>query len=233
MLPIGPIISGVSSLLGGVLSSRAASDAADEQADLQKQFAKNAIQWKVADAKAAGVHPLYALGANTVSYSPVSVGDTSMGSAFADMGHNVGRAIEAVQTAPERDMQKRLSMLQLERAGLENDFLKTQIAGQVNTNVRNAQVGPPMPIVEKVMPPQRTTGMNVGGKSVVLDPTTSDLGQLAEDRYGEGPVQWITGGLAAFNDLVHNTKDMSFPEILRAIDRFTSVNKYGYKWRGR
>lgn len=36
----------------------------------QKEFAQNSIQWRVADAKAAGLHPLYALGGAGSSYQP-------------------------------------------------------------------------------------------------------------------------------------------------------------------
>ena len=35
-----------------------------------KQFAKRGIQWRVHDAKKAGLHPLAALGAQTTSFSP-------------------------------------------------------------------------------------------------------------------------------------------------------------------
>lgn len=223
----GPLVSGVSNLLGGIMSSRAASDAAEEQAALQKEFAQNAIQWKVADAKAAGVHPLYALGANTVSYSPVSVGDTSMGSAFSNMGQDVGRAIEAVQSEPERTAAKQLTALQLERAGLENEFLKTQIAGQINRNVRSAQVGPGMPLVERVQGPQRTTGVNVGGVPVPFDQGTSDVGQIIEDRYGEGnPLTWPMGAATMWNDFVASQRGKSIWQILRDFDRWTSISKY-------
>jgi hypothetical protein len=45
--------------------------------DMQKEFAKHGIQWKVQDAKRAGINPLAALGATTVSGSPIPVGGTS------------------------------------------------------------------------------------------------------------------------------------------------------------
>lgn len=39
----------------------------------QKEFAQNAIQWRVADARKAGLHPLYALQGGGASYSPGAV----------------------------------------------------------------------------------------------------------------------------------------------------------------
>ena len=41
-----------------------------KNAALQREFAQSGIQWKVADAKKAGLHPLAALGAQTASASP-------------------------------------------------------------------------------------------------------------------------------------------------------------------
>lgn len=52
-------------LLGGYLGSKSASDANQSNAELQREFAQHGIRWKVADAKAAGIHPLAALGATT------------------------------------------------------------------------------------------------------------------------------------------------------------------------
>lgn len=219
---VSSLIQAGTSLLGGMMGQ----SAADKQADLQKQFAQKGIQWKVADAKAAGIHPLYALGANTVSYSPVSVGG-GFESALPAMGQDISRAVEAVASAPERAMSKSMELLQLENAKLQNDMLKAQIAGQVTNNVRNAQVGPPMPILnERLQGPQRTTSVRLGGKTFEFDPGTSDIGQIAEDRYGEGPASWAAGTSAMWNDFLHNMKGKSLLDILRTIDRATSITKY-------
>lgn len=214
------LISAGSKLIGGLFGSREA----EEQADLQKKFAQNAIQWKVADARKAGISPLYALGAQTVSYQPNLVGG-GMSTAVSDMGQDISRAVEAVSSAGERTFNKTLSALQLERAGLENDLLRSQIA----KNTMSGQVGPAMPAVvaeEKVQPPQRTPHVYVGGTKLKLDPGTSDVGQLAEDRYGEGPASWVTGIAGMVNDAIYNLKDKTFFEILDTIDRATRVNKY-------
>lgn len=49
--------------IGGIFDSISDSKTAKENIKLQKQFAQTGIQWKVADAKKAGIHPVYALGA--------------------------------------------------------------------------------------------------------------------------------------------------------------------------
>lgn len=120
-------------LIGGLINRRANESAGNKNRDLQMQFAKNGIRWKVEDAKAAGLHPLFALSGNTVAASPSYVGDTSMGAAVANMGQDISRSIHATRTAPER-------ALALEHANLQNEFLRAQIA-----KLNNSQVGPPMP----------------------------------------------------------------------------------------
>lgn len=147
----GDILSAGASIIGGLINRGSADEAnrinaanAARQEQLQRDFAQQGIQWKVADAKAAGVHPLYALGANTVSYSPVSLGhsaDTSLGTSVANAGQSIGRAADAAATSDQRGSRtaQMITALQLERGSLENELLRSQIAKT------RAQLGPPMP----------------------------------------------------------------------------------------
>lgn len=50
-----------------------------ENINQQKEFAQNTIQWRVADAKAAGLHPLFGLQGNNATFSPnpVTVNDST------------------------------------------------------------------------------------------------------------------------------------------------------------
>lgn len=124
--------------------------------ELQKQFAQEGIRWKVADAEAAGIHPLYALGAQTTSFNPVTVGGLSggyspapqhgMANALAEAGQDVSRAIHATRTQPERTAayEKTMMDLQVRRAWLENDLLASQIAKI------NQPTNPPMPLGEPI-----------------------------------------------------------------------------------
>lgn len=125
----------VGNIAGGLLSRRdSGSDASDNfnnNAALQREFAQNGVRWRVEDAKAAGIHPLFALGANTHSFSPVMQypedTDTGLGPYVSGMGQDIGRAIDATRTRPERDA-ARMTALELERAELQNDLLRSQIA---------------------------------------------------------------------------------------------------------
>jgi hypothetical protein len=119
---------------------------ADKQTAMQRQFAKNAIQWKAEDAKKAGIHPIYAMGANTVSYQPQQVGD--MGIAAA--GQDIGRAIDTGLTSNER-ISSRLSSLQIQRAELENLKLASEI------QLMKQPGHPPAPVTENPIIPGQGT----------------------------------------------------------------------------
>lgn len=67
----------------------------------QKEFAQNSIQWRVADAMKAGVHPLAALGGQGINYSPVV--DTE-----SDYGGAIERSGQAFQSAMDRYLQNQM-----------------------------------------------------------------------------------------------------------------------------
>ena len=69
---IGSAIGAVGSIAGGLIGANNAQSVAGMNYEAQKEFAQNGIRWKVEDAKRAGIHPLYALGASTQGYSPTA-----------------------------------------------------------------------------------------------------------------------------------------------------------------
>jgi len=182
-------ISAGSRLLGGLLgksssdkaTSRTAESAAADRA-LQKEFAKNGIRWKVADAEAAGLHPLAAIGAQGASYSPVSAqftADTSMPSALSGMGQDISRAITASSSKKDRVTASILKDQLIRKGSLENDLLQAQI-----TRLKSAQVGPGVPSearVETVAPGQSAIG--AWGEFDIKPGETS--AQSLEDIYGD------------------------------------------------
>lgn len=163
---LGPILGAV----GGIVNAITGSNAAKRQEDLQKDFAQKGIRWKVADAKAAGVHPLYALGANTVSYSPVTAGGPDL-SFLGEMGANIDRARMATSDGNFRSAGGAVEALALERAGLENELLRSQIR-RINTP---AMVGPAMP-----------SGRDINAHDLTVSPRVGDSqAQKVENEYGE------------------------------------------------
>lgn len=153
-MPWAAIIPAVASLaaagIGAAASSSSASANRDAQFQMnesniahQREFAQHGIRWKTEDAKAAGIHPLFAMGAQTHSFSPstfMPVDDTSgdiLSRGISSAGQDIGRAVASTQTKNER-ANGITSALALERQQLENDLIRSQIA-------RNLQVGPGFP----------------------------------------------------------------------------------------
>lgn len=95
-------VSDIANIAGKVLDIDALKDNQSKQTRLQRQFAQEGIRWKVADAKAAGIAPLAALGAQTISYQPMQVGG-GYGDALGLAGQSLDRAIDATRTQEERD----------------------------------------------------------------------------------------------------------------------------------
>ena len=85
------------SLINGFFNRSQQRDLADKQANLQKEFAQNSIQWRTADAKKAGIHPVAALGSQGISYNPSYVGD----------GDNFGGSQASISYEPEKKIDKK------------------------------------------------------------------------------------------------------------------------------
>lgn len=146
----GALISGGSTLLGGYLGGQAQdkANAANremnaENIKMQKEFAQSGVQWKVEDAKKAGIHPLAALGAQTHSFAPASIGEspnTAMGDSIANMGQNIAQAYSASTSKNDRLINEAMRMEQLDNARLQNELLRSQII-DVNSKPR----GPGLP----------------------------------------------------------------------------------------
>lgn len=164
---LGALIGAGASLIGGLLSSRQSSSNADktnahnaqiaaeqnalarENMAQQREFAQSGIRWKVADAQAAGLHPLAALGAQTNSFSNVvgaSPYELKTGTTdYSGMGQDIGRAITAGSSNAERQdrmgaaIARTAQVFSLEKMNLENELLKSSIAKE------RASTPPPIP----------------------------------------------------------------------------------------
>lgn len=157
--PVGAVAGGA---LGGVadgaisanMQASADKKAFQRQYAAQKEFAQHGIQWKVDDATRAGLHPLAALGAQTSSFSPVSVGGVDYSALNEQMGQNVDRAFAATRSAEdraaialERSQASQLNQINLERAkaGLQNDLIQNQMLASNLARLRSNQIGAPFP----------------------------------------------------------------------------------------
>lgn len=116
------------------INSQTARDLNQLNIDYQEKFAKEGIQWKVADAIKAGIHPLYALGASTNAFQPVHAmfeRTPSPGRAFSNLGRNMGNSLynfvskisKKKDLETIRNMELQNDILELEKQKQMKDFM--------------------------------------------------------------------------------------------------------------
>lgn len=114
----------------------------------QNQLATHGIRMRAADAEAAGIHPLAALGMNPVGGSPVSLNFSAggggespsrWGNAFSGLGQDISRAAMATATPEERaERAARVSSMEADTA---ESKVRKAVAEESLRQMRN----PPMP----------------------------------------------------------------------------------------
>lgn len=221
---LGGLLAAGASLIGGLMGRDSQKEANEinqqnalRQEALQREFAQTGIQWKVEDAKKAGIHPLYALGANTVNYAPHQIGhvaETALPNAIAQSGQDISRAVNATRTQEQRDdaYATTVKALSLQKFGLENEILGAQLAKlRAANNPPIPSIGP-VPRDPKIEPaPQLYAG---GNTPIGYDPQVSN----AEDwtkRYGE-PAEWLMAPYIAWRDFNYaNRNQPSTHQMMR------------------
>lgn len=140
----------------------------------QQEAAKNAIQWRMADAVKAGVHPLYALGNPGISVGPSGAftsapaaatspqltapradmysGASGDPSYLANMGQGVGRALASMMGKKERIQAQKIAQeeAQYQRAvrgqQLERGYLENDVLrSEIARNLKPEYAGPGAP----------------------------------------------------------------------------------------
>lgn len=198
--PVGAVIgSGLGGSVGGAVEANKANKSAQgyyneqmsfaqQQAQFQQDYARNAIQWRIEDAKKAGIHPLAALGVSNPSYSPVSApsapsyADSSTFDTGSEFGQNLNRASFQAKTQEQQIQSARLGMesiaLQNRGLSLDNEFKMLQIRQLASQLQNTAASSAPAPKVNA----KDTTGLPtapekqgyVGEPEVQFNPTAHD-----------------------------------------------------------
>lgn len=182
----GGILSAAGDLASGLLGNSASADTnaaqiqlTREQMAYQRELAQNQIQWRVEDAKKAGLHPLAGLGVSSASYSPVSTDLTPADYSFlGDMGQNLNRAIMQGKTSKERQQalarQNQYDDIMMRKANAEADLAETTAASE---RLRlHRELFPPSPVTNASQDSQLPNNNTFG-------PTTHNLYSIA--RYGD------------------------------------------------
>lgn len=131
----GSLLSAGLGFLSSKKSEKFARQTNERNIQLQREFAQNGIQWRVQDARHAGIHPLAALGAPGSSYQPFAMGPDYSG--LASAGQDISRALQTAAGTPSKRMSlydAKVRELNIRNMELRNGLLASQIA-------RNTQAG--------------------------------------------------------------------------------------------
>lgn len=185
-------IGAVTDLAGGLVDQYFNQKAADKSYKFQKKVLQNQVQWRVADAVKAGLHPLAALGVNPAS-GPSSMIGSSLGSSISNMGQNISRAAEAYLT-PQDKIAARSALLNLEQQQANIDLTRSQIAGaQKALLTQGATPG----VASRL--PSPPASLPIPGTTSRLNVKYPNLGSDAEAHYGDAAD--IIGLSALVNDM--------------------------------
>lgn len=219
---IGSAIGAGASLLGGALGM----DSERKSRNMQREFAKNAIQWRVADAKKAGIHPLYAMGAPGIGGSFSS--GNAMGDAIGRAGREVGRTVGGY------DQRRQASELHSANLAESSARAAAARAAANRDNVLAAKTASDIKRAEQAINAQPTLGtggpnalnprriltndavadgagfrLGSGIGPILFDPNVSSA-ELAEERWGD-IIQAIVGTYVGGKDLWYNRPRIPVP----------------------
>lgn len=155
---------------------------AQQNIALQREFAQNGIQWRVADAAKAGLSPLAALGATEPNFAPVSAqvfpADTAPRNiglqALAGMGQDLWRS----RLTGASDNDRRIASNNLRLSTAQADLVETQLK-LAKLNLAH-QAGVPNPAV-----PDRAVMLDSSGNPIVVP---SD--DFARSERGDPSMKW-------------------------------------------
>lgn len=175
--------------VGGIVDTLFGKDQAKQNLQLQEDMFETSVQTRVRDANKAGIHPLYALGHQGPSFSPVVVG-----SDLASAGQNLGRAMDSVRDDGEKSgaFDTTVKQLTLQKMGLENDLLASQL------RIVNQPGQPPTQSGMRSMPGQGSTPavFTTGDNATITVSPNNTPAQDWENQYGE-----IAGELGGIGNL--------------------------------
>ena len=181
--------------IGGLLSDQSRERQNQANIDNQKLFAKKGLQWKAADAKAAGLHPLFALGAPTMSFTPNPVTGSGVGDALQTMARKaktakIDKLNEELLKQQIAESHSRTANNILENQMRKADFIEQQLeASAIKTDQVLANAVQDGQVDADALAKIRTTP-EIAGKKV--KPGNLSDTEVIEQRYGD-VISWLYG----------------------------------------
>lgn len=118
---LGSIISTIGNVASGIFNAKK-----------QEKYAKNALQWKAADAEKAGISKIYAMGAPTHSFNPVSIGaDPGLASSI-DKTISGQSGPHGTTTGKISGISSAIQAAQLDGLKIDNDIKRADLASKLN-----------------------------------------------------------------------------------------------------
>ncbi len=176
--------------IGGLMNMNNQNKLAQRQEDLQREFAQNSIQWRVNDAKKAGIHPVAALGSQGISYNPSYVG-----------GDNFGGSQASISYEPEKKVD--------EKTQAYNDKVNELNLRMQEANTREAEANATL-AERSLLPKSQNIGGVLFGASQTKGALTNQtgVGHSASPTAMPGQASINPYGVAEVNNAVNFTKNI-------------------------
>lgn len=100
----GPLVGAAGSIAGGLISNLFNRRQQNQAENFQRELAQHGVSWRVQDAKNAGIHPLFALGAQIPQVNPMVLGD-SLGPSLAQAGQMIGNSMANQLSTEQKAME--------------------------------------------------------------------------------------------------------------------------------
>lgn len=162
----------------GIANAFGSESAAEKNAKEQRRFARNGITWKVKDAKRAGVHPLFALGAQTASFTP-----SYQSPDYSFIGQAAGAAADRKTAEKQMQLNERLLDSQIKKMDAEARYWDAAAQG-AGAAAGGKKLSNDTGTLHSMNQAQQTPALSIGGNIIHTDPGFSDA-QSYEDRWGE------------------------------------------------
>ncbi len=194
-----------SNLLTNEINRKSQSKINSQNLAAQKEFAQNSIQWRVNDAKAAGLHPLAALGSNGTTYTPSAVSSQSNSPQF-----NID--FESKKT---QKLQNELLQSQIEAQKLQNSHF-AQTMGQ-NSNAQNG--------INAGLLQDKIFGLQTNTPSYSSSVQQKDIPDVYKAMREDGVARAIVDDLVKDSNPNHNVGSLDLLGSLGAANKYVDREK--------